>query len=63
MKFYAINGSPRKQNNTATLLQKALDGIRDTYDDDSCVEIIHLYDLEYRGCISCFHCKRLEGSS
>ena len=28
MKIYAINGSPRKNKNTATLLQKALDGVK-----------------------------------
>lgn len=27
MKVYVINGSPRKNKNTATLLQKALDGV------------------------------------
>lgn len=63
MKYYAINGSPRKKHNTATLLQKALDGILDASAQEPTVEMIHLYDLQYRGCISCFHCKRLEGKS
>ena len=27
MKYYAVNGSPRKKNNTATVLAKALEGV------------------------------------
>lgn len=62
MNIYAINGSPRKKWNTATLLQKALDGAQAA--NPSCnVEMIHLYDLKYTGCKSCFHCKRLGGQS
>lgn len=58
MNIYAINGSPRKNWNTATLLQKALDGAQAA--NPSChTEMIHLYDLNYTGCKSCFACKRL----
>lgn len=64
MKVYAINGSPRKNKNTATLLQKALDGVKEAAKDQEIeTEIINLYDLNYTGCISCFACKRLEGKS
>lgn len=63
MHFYAINGSPRKKNNTATLLQYALDGIESVHGNHTSIEIIHLHDLVYRGCISCFHCKLLGGKS
>ncbi|MFT8350332.1 flavodoxin family protein [Clostridium saccharoperbutylacetonicum] len=64
MKVYAINGSPRKNKNTATLLQKALDGVREAAKDKEVeTEIINLYDLNYTGCKSCFACKRLEGKS
>jgi len=55
MKVIAINGSPRKTWNTATLLQKALDGAKSVGAD---TEIIHLYDLNFKGCTSCFACKR-----
>jgi multimeric flavodoxin WrbA len=51
----AINGSPRKNANTATLLQKALDGAASTGAE---TELIHLIDLQYQGCTSCFACKR-----
>ncbi|SNS40704.1 Multimeric flavodoxin WrbA [Anaerovirgula multivorans] len=64
MKVYAINGSPRKNKNTATLLQKALDGVKESAKDKEIeTEIINLYDLNYTGCISCFACKRLGGKS
>lgn len=64
MKVYAINGSPRKNKNTATLLQKALDGVKEAAKDKEIeTEIINLYDYNYTGCKSCFACKRLEGKS
>jgi multimeric flavodoxin WrbA len=64
MKIYAINGSPRKNKNTATLLQKALDGVKEAAKDKEIeTEIINLYDLNYTGCKSCFACKRLGGKS
>lgn len=59
MNVIAVNGSPRKKWNTATLLQKALDGAASV---GAQTEMIHLYDLKYRGCISCFACKRKGGT-
>ena len=64
MKVYAINGSPRKNKNTAILLQKALDGVKEAAKDKEVeTEIINLYDLNYTGCKSCFACKRLGGKN
>ena len=60
MKAIAVNGSPRKTWNTATLLESALDGCRDGGAE---TEMVHLYDHLYRGCISCFACKRIGGKS
>jgi multimeric flavodoxin WrbA len=60
MKIMAFNGSPRKKWNTATLLQKALDGAVSL---GANTELIHLYDLNYKGCISCFACKTIGGKS
>ncbi len=60
MKVIAINGSPRKNGNTATLLQKALDGAAAEGAD---TELIHLYDLNFKGCRSCFACKMVGGLS
>jgi multimeric flavodoxin WrbA len=58
MKAIAINGSPRKRWNTATLIRKALAGARAKGAE---AELVHLYDLTYRGCISCFECKKIGG--
>jgi multimeric flavodoxin WrbA len=60
MKVMAFNGSPRKKWNTATLLKKALEGAASR---EAETELIHLYDLAYKGCISCFACKTLGGKS
>ena len=60
MKIIAINGSPRKNMNTATLLEHALKGAES---EGAETELIHLYDLNYKGCISCFACKRIGGQS
>ena len=60
MKILAINGSPRKTWNTATLLQHALEGAASEGVE---TELIHLYDLDYTGCKSCFACKIRDGKS
>jgi multimeric flavodoxin WrbA len=60
MKVIAINGSPRKEWNTATLLKKALEGAAS---QGAATELVHLYDLNYKGCISCFACKEKGGKS
>jgi multimeric flavodoxin WrbA len=60
MRVIAFNGSPRKQWNTATLLGKALEGAASKGAE---TELVHLYDLDYKGCISCFACKTIGGKS
>jgi multimeric flavodoxin WrbA len=60
MKIIAINGSPRKQWNTATLLGKSLEGAGSRGAE---TELIHLYDLDFKGCTSCFSCKLKGGKS
>lgn len=49
-----INGSPRKHGNTATLLDHAMKGAESS---GAKTELVHLYDLDYKGCRSCFACK------
>lgn len=51
-----INGSPRKNGNTAQLLKRAMEGAREAGAE---VELVNLYDrsLNYKGCMSCFACK------
>ena len=60
MKVIAFNGSPRKNCNTAMLLKHALEGAASQGAE---TELIHLYDFNYKGCISCFACKRIGGNS
>ena len=60
MRVIAFNGSPRKNWNTATLLNHALEGAASQGAE---TELIHLYDLSYKGCISCFACKLKGGKS
>ena len=60
MKLLAINGSPRKTWNTAMLLQKSLEGAAS---QGAATEFIHLYDLDFKGCVSCFACKTIDGAS
>lgn len=60
MKAIGVNGSPRKKWNTATLLEKALEGAAS---QGAKTELVHLYDLNYKGCISCFACKIKDGKS
>ena len=60
MHILAINGSPRKKWNTATLLEKALEGAAS---QGATTELMHLYDLTYKGCTSCFACKLIGGPS
>ncbi len=60
MKIIAVNGSPRKKGNTAVLLQKALAGAASLGAE---TELINLYDLDFKGCQSCFACKLKGGSS
>lgn len=60
MKIITINGSPRKNWTTGTLLKSALEGAQS---EGAQTEIINLYDLSYKGCISCFACKLAGGKS
>lgn len=60
MKVMAFNGSPRRDWNTATLLQKALAG---SATQGAKTEFVHLYELNFKGCISCFACKTKNGKS
>ncbi|MDF2501971.1 MAG: NADPH-dependent reductase [Anaerosporomusa subterranea] len=60
MNVIAINGSPRKNGNTSTLLGKALEGAAS---QGANTELIHLYDLNFKGCVSCFACKLKDGKS
>ena len=51
-----INGSPRKNGNTALLMKRAMDGAIEIGAE---AELVNLYDrcFNYKGCMSCFACK------
>ena len=55
-KIIVIDGGPRKSMNTAKLLQKFVEGAKSVGGDVE-VKTIRLYDLEYKGCMSCMACK------
>ena len=51
-----IDGGPRRNMNTAQMLQKIAEGISSA-DKDIEVKTVRLYDLDYKGCFSCMACK------
>ena len=55
-KIIIIDGGPRKNMNTAKLLQRFAEGAKST---GSHVEVkaVRLYNLDYKGCMSCMACK------
>lgn len=55
-KVLAINAA-RKTNNTAIMLQKALEGAKS---EGAQTEIIHLHDINVNGCKGCMACKKLK---
>ncbi len=56
-KVLGINASPRKNWNTAQAVEKALEGANQA---GAQTRLVHLYDLKFTGCLSCFACKRRE---
>jgi len=60
MLVIAINGSPRKNGTTATLLNKALEGAASQGAE---TEFIQLSALKMKGCQGCFSCKKRGGKS
>lgn len=54
VKAMFVNGSPRKQWNTAKMLESAMQGASEAGAE---CEMVHLYDINFHGCKSCFACK------
>lgn len=54
-KIVAINGSPRKEGNTAKLLREATAEHRDT-------DLVYydLVDMKIKDCVACMHCKKFD---
>lgn len=55
-KVIIIDGGPRKNFNTASMLQKFADGVASVSSDIE-VKTIRLYGIDYKGCMSCMACK------
>ncbi len=56
VKIMIIDGGPRKNFNTASMLQKFAEGANAVSSDVE-VRTIRLYELDYKGCMSCMACK------
>lgn len=54
MKAIFFNCSPRKNKNTALMLRKAMEGAAAVGAE---TELVHIYDIQFQGCKSCFACK------
>ncbi len=57
MKVLALNGSARKNGNTASLLKAACEGAAESGAE---VRYIDLYDVDFHGCRGCEACKLLD---
>ena len=55
-KIMIIDGGPRKTFNTASMLQKFAEGAKSVSSEIE-VKTVRLYDLDYKGCMSCMACK------
>ncbi|MBR3855400.1 MAG: flavodoxin family protein [Bacteroidaceae bacterium] len=55
-KIVIIDGGPRRNMNTSQLLQKFAEGAMSVGGDVE-VKIFRLYNLDYKGCMSCMACK------
>ena len=54
-KMVLLNASPRKNKNTAQMLESVMKGAQEAGAE---CELIHLVGLNFKGCMSCFACKR-----
>ena len=55
-KIVIVDGGPRKNMNTAQLLQRFAEGAKSLGEDVE-VKSVRLYDIDYKGCMSCMACK------
>jgi multimeric flavodoxin WrbA len=55
-KIMIIDGGPRKNFNTAAMLQKIAEGAASVSEQIE-VKTVRLYSLDYKGCVSCMACK------
>ena len=53
-KIMIIDGGPRKNMNTAAMVEKFAEGAKEAGAE---VKIVRLYDIDYKGCRSCMACQ------
>ena len=54
IKAVFVNGGPRKKWNTVQMLEDAMKGAQEAGAE---VEMVNLYDIDFKGCKSCFACQ------
>lgn len=59
-KVVILNGSPRKGWNTHKMCESFADGIKSQGVEP---KVVNLYDIEFKGCRSCFACKMKNGKN
>lgn len=59
-KVVILNGSPRKNWNTYKMCESFAKGVNESNAE---AEIINLYDIDFKGCRSCFACKLKNGKN
>ena len=59
-KVIILNGSPRKNWNTYKMCESFANGVKESGAE---AEIINLYDINFKGCRSCFACKLKGGKN
>ena len=59
-KVIILNGSPRKNWNTYKMCESFAKGVKESGAE---AEIINLYDVDFKGCRSCFACKLKGGKN
>ncbi len=62
VQIIAINGSPRDKENTATMCKFFLEGAKSANENVE-TTLINLYELNFKGCTSCFGCKLADSKS
>ena len=55
-KIVIIDGGPRRNMNTAQMLQSFAEGAKSVNEEIE-IKSFRLYDLDYKGCMSCMACK------
>ncbi|MBO7446520.1 MAG: NAD(P)H-dependent oxidoreductase [Bacteroidales bacterium] len=53
-KIMVIDGGPRRNMNTASMLESFANGAKEGGAE---VKLVRLYDMDYKGCMSCMACK------